>query len=151
MPKWYFEDFVEGFTLELSGKPVGAEEIKAFATQFDPQYFHTDEEAAKKSLFGGLCASGWHTASMTMKLMCDGYLLDSSSLGSPGIDELRWVKPVFVGDSLHLKMTVLEAKPSRSKPQLGAVKSRWDVSNQKGELVMHMTGWGLFGKRNPGA
>lgn len=149
MPRWFFEDFTEGFTLELKGPKVGADEIVSFAKQFDPQYFHTDPEAAKKSLFGNLCASGWHTAAMTMKMMCDGYLLDSSSLGSPGIDELRWVKPVFVDDTLSMKMTVLEVKPSRSKPTMGAIKSRWDVFNQNGELVMHMTGWGLFGKRSP--
>jgi acyl dehydratase len=82
-----------------------------------------------------------------MRMMCDAYLLDSASLGSPGIDELRWVKPVFAGDTLAMKMVVLEAKPSRSRPEMGAIKSRWEVLNQHGELVMHMTGWGLFGKR----
>jgi acyl dehydratase len=148
MPKWYFEDFVEGFTIERSGTPIQAEEIKAFASQFDPQYFHTDEEAARKSLFGALCCSGWHTSSMCMRLMCDAYLLDSASLGSPGIDELRWVKPVFAGDTLTMKMIVLEARPSRSKPHLGSVRARWEVFNQHQELVMHMTGWGLFGKRS---
>ncbi len=151
MPRWYFEDFPVGRTLELSGPVITAEAIIAFATQYDPQPFHLDEAAAQKSLFGHLCASGWHTAAMCMRLMCDAYLLDSASLGSPGIDELRWVKPVFAGDSLQMKMTVLEVRPSKSRPSMGSIKSRWDVSNQRGELVMHMTGWGLFGKREPPA
>lgn len=147
MPRWYFEDLTPGLTLEFAGPTVTAEEIIAFAKQFDPQYFHVDAEAAKRSTFGALAASGWHTASLTMRMACDGYLLDSTSLGSPGLDELKWTKPVYAGDTLRLKTTILEAKPSRSKPDRGAVQSRWEVFNQKGELVMHVTSWGLFGKR----
>jgi acyl dehydratase len=149
MPRWYFEDFPVGFTIELPGPTVTVEGIVAFATQFDPHPFHLDDAAAKKTHFGALCASGWHTAALCMRMMCDAYLLDSASLGSPGVDELRWVKPVFAGDTLAMKMTVLETKPSRSRPEMGAIKSRWEVVNQQGELVMHMTGWGLFGKRSP--
>jgi acyl dehydratase len=147
MPRWYFEDFPVGHTLELVGPTVTADAIRAFAGQFDPQPFHLDDAAAKQMHFGALCASGWHTAAMCMRMMCDAYLLDSASLGSPGIDELRWVKPVFAGDTLKLKMSVLEAKPSRSRPNMGSIKSLFEVFNQKGELVMHMTGWGLFGKK----
>lgn len=149
MPRWYFEDFTPGFTLEAKGPTVSAEEIIDFAKKFDPQYFHTDPEAAKTSFLGGLCASGWHTSAMSMRMMCDLYLLDSASLGSPGIDELRWTKPVYVGDTLSLKMVVLEQKPSRSRPEMGSIRSKWEVFNQKGEVVLHMTGWGMFGKRNP--
>lgn len=148
MPRWMFEDFTPGFVLEAAGPTVTAEAIVAFAKQFDPQYFHVDPEAAKHSLFGGLCASGWHTAALCMRMMVDAYMLDSSSLGSPGIDELRWVKPVMAGDTLRCKLTVLEQRPSRSKPSLGSVRSKWEVFNQKDELVMHMTSWGLFGKRH---
>ena len=147
MPRWYFEDFTVGFTRTAQGPTVTAEEIKAFATEFDPQPFHLDEEAAKTSLFGALCASGWHTASLCMRMLCDAYLSESASLGSPGIDELRWVKPVFAGDTLSAKMTVLDARPSRSRPTIGSVRSRWEVYNQNNELVMHMTGWGLFARR----
>lgn len=147
MPRWYFEDLTPGLTLEFAGPTVTAEAIIGFARQFDPQYFHVDAEAAKRSNFGALAASGWHTASLTMRMACDGYLLDSTSLGSPGLDELKWTKPVYAGDTLRLKTTILEARPSRSKPDRGAVLSRWEVFNQKGELVMHVTSWGLFGKR----
>lgn len=147
MPRWYFEDFTPGFTLEHAGPTVQAEDIIEFAKKFDPQSFHVDAEAAKQSFFGALCASGWHTASMTMRMMCDAYLLDSASLGSPGVDELRWKKPVFVGDTLTLKVTVLEQRPSRSRPELGSIRARSEVFNQAGELVLEMTSWGLFGKR----
>lgn len=147
MPRWFFEDFTVGFTRSAQGPTVTAESIKAFAGEFDPQPFHLDEEAAKSSLFGALCASGWHTAALCMRMLCDAYLIDSASLGSPGIDELRWVKPVFAGDTLSVKMTVLDSRPSRSRPTIGSVRSRWDVYNQKNELVMHMTGWGLFARR----
>lgn len=151
MPRWYFEDFTPGFVLEAKGPTVKAEDIIDFAKKFDPQYFHVDPEAAKQSFFGGLCASGWHTAAMCMRMMCDGYLLDSASMGSPGIDELRWTKPVLAGDQLGFKMTVLEQRPSRSKPDMGSILSQWDVFNQKGEQVMTMKGWGMFKKRTPGA
>lgn len=147
MPRWYFEDFTVGFTRAARGPTVTAEAIKAFAAEYDPQPFHLDEEAAKSSLFGALCASGWHTAALCMRMLCDAYLIDSASLGSPGIDELRWVKPVFAGDALSVKMTVLDARPSRSRPSMGSVRSKWEVYNQKNELVMHMTGWGLFERR----
>jgi acyl dehydratase len=148
MPRWTFEDFTPGLELEAPGPTVTAEAIVAFAKQFDPQYFHVDAEAAKQSLFGGLCASGWHTVALTMRTMVDAYMHDSTSLGSPGIDELRWVKPVMAGDTLRCKMTVLEQRPSKSKPNLGSVRTKWEVFNQRGELVMHLTSWGLFGKRD---
>jgi acyl dehydratase len=143
----YFEDFPPGMTLELKGPTVTREAIIDFATKFDPQPFHLDDEAAKASLFGGLAASGWHTAAMCMRMMVDGYILESASLGSPGVDELRWVKPVLAGDTLSGRATVLEAKPSRSRPEMGAIKTKWEVFNQKGELVMHTTTWGLVRKR----
>lgn len=149
MPRWYFEDFTPGFVLEAPGPTVKADDVVDFAKKFDPQFFHVDAEAAKSSFFGALCASGWHTAAMCMRMMCDSFLLDSASLGSPGVDELRWTKPVFVGDTLRLKVTVLEQKPSRSRPEMGSVQSRFEVFNQKDELVMHMTAWSMFKKRNP--
>lgn len=151
MPRWYFEDFTPGLTLEAQGPTVTAAEIVEFGKKFDPQPFHVDAEAAKQSFFGGLCASGWHTAAICMRMACDTYLLDSSSLGSPGMDELKWTKPVFAGDTLRFKLTVVEQRPSRSRPEMGSVLGKWEVFNQKGELVMHSTGWGLFKKRTPGA
>ena len=148
MPRWYFEDLTPGLIVEAVGPTVTAEEIIDFAKKFDPQYFHVDAEAAKQSPFGKLIASGWHTSALCMRMVCDGYLLDAASLGSPGIDELRWTRPVFAGDTLHLKMTVLEQRPSRSRPDQGSILSKWEVFNQQGEPVMHMTGWGMFKKRN---
>ena len=148
MPRWYFEDLPVGHVMEAPGPTVTAEEIIDFAKKFDPQYFHVDPEAAKKSPFGQLAASGWHTSAICMRMVCDALLLDSSSVGSPGVDELRWTRPVFAGDTLRLKIIVQESRPSRSKPDQGSVLSRWEVYNQKDELVMHMTGWGMFKKRN---
>jgi acyl dehydratase len=146
--KYYFEDFQPGQVREVAAPVLTERDIIEFARVYDPQPFHIDAEAAKGSFFGGVIASGWQTACIAMRLICDLYLLEAASLGSPGIDELRWTKPVRPGDSLLLKMTVLETKISRSRPKMGSVRSRWDVYNQHGEQVMHMTGWGLFARRS---
>ena len=152
MPTYHWEEFHPGRVFDLGATPpVTREAILDFAGQFDPQPFHLDDEAARHSLFGALAASGWHTAAMTMRRMCDGYLNDSAGLGSPGIENLRWLKPVYVGDSLHVRMEVLESRVSKSRPEVGLVRSRWDVANQRGEPVMTMEGWGMFRRRTPGA
>jgi acyl dehydratase len=145
--RYYFEDFQIGRVWEIDGPVLSAQEIIEFATRFDPQYFHVDESAAKGSPFGGLVASGWHTVGICMRLICEAYLLDSASLGSPGVDEVRWTKPVRPDDKLRLRMTVLEATPSRSKPDRGTVLHRWEVFNQHDEVVMKMQGYGMFLKR----
>ena len=144
---YYFEDFAVGSIIELGSKTVSEEEIIRFAQEFDPQPFHVDHDAAARSIFGGLIASGWHTASIAMRLMVDGLLLKSSSMGSPGLEQLRWVKPVRPGDTLSAQVTVLESRPSQSKPDRGAVKIRTEVTNQQGEQVMWMESFGLFGRR----
>jgi acyl dehydratase len=100
-------------------------------------------------MFGGLCASGWHTCGLVMRLTVDNLLRHTPSLGSPGLDSLKWLKPVFPGDVLSLRHTILEARPLRKRPEAGLVRSRWDVSNQKGELVLQMEGFGFFGRRHP--
>lgn len=143
----YFEDFQPGQVREVRGPEVTKEAIVEFARLYDPQPFHIDAAAAAQSHFGSLIASGWHTASICMRLICELYLLEAASLGSPGIDELRWTKPVRPGDTLRLRMTVLETKISRNRPQMGSVRSYWEVFNQHDEQVMHMTGWGLFARR----
>jgi len=143
----YWEDFPAGHVMEFGHTPVSREAVIEFARQFDPQPFHLDEDAARETLFGGLCASGWHTCAMTMRMMCDGYLLDAASQGSPGIDNLRWLKPVFPGDTLRVRMDIVEARPMNSKPHVGLVRSRWTVRNQHGEDVMTMEGWGMFLRR----
>jgi acyl dehydratase len=119
----------------------------AFAREFDPQYFHVDEEAAKKSIYGGLLASGWHTASILMRLLYDGLIRHVVSMGSPGVDELRWLRPVRPGDTLSARLTVLESIPSRSKPDRGIIRSLCEVRNQHGEVVMTTRGMSLLGRR----
>jgi acyl dehydratase len=145
--KHYWEDFAAGTVREFGQMPVSREAVLEFARQFDPQPFHLDDEAAAGSLFGRLSASGWHTCAMAMRMMCDDYLLDSASLGSPGIDQLKWLKPVCPGDTLSMRLTVLEARVMNSRPGVGLVRSRWEVLNQLDESVLTMEGWGMFGRR----
>ena len=147
--KYYFEDFAPGDVWEMESPVLTKEEIVDFATRFDPQYFHVDEAAAKNSPYGGLIASGWHTVSLCMRMMCDRYLLNCVSLGSPGVEHLRWLHPVRPGDRLRMKMTVIEAKISRTKPDRGSVLHHWEVVNQEGQLVMIMDGHGILGRRPP--
>ena len=144
---WYWEDFREGHVREVGNMTVNRDDIVRFASEFDPQPFHLDEGAGERSHFGGLVASGWHTASMAMRIMCDAYLLQSSSLGSPGIDSLQWLLPVRPGDTLRVRLTVLEARPLKSRPGVGLVKSRHEVLNQHDHVVMRMEGYGMFGQR----
>src|SRR5260221_7167608 len=134
----YFEDYPPGGVLEGGPTAVTAAEIVEFAGRYDPQAMHTDPEAAAKGHFGGLIASGWHTAAMMMRLFATHFLSPASSLASPGIDELRWPNPVRPGDVLSLRVTVTEARRSRSKPDQGIVRSLVEVLNQNGEVVMSL-------------
>lgn len=145
----YWEDFPVGHVREFGAKQVTRDEVLRFAQEFDPQPFHLDEEAAAKTHFGSLSASGWHTCAIAMRMMCDEYLLKSASLGSPGIENLKWLKPVKPGDTLSMRLVALEARPMNSKPHIGLVKHQWSVLNQNGEAVMQMEGWGMF-RRRPG-
>ena len=147
-PTLYWEDFPIGFTAEFGRKEVTRDEIVDFARQFDPQPFHLDDEAARHSLFGGLCASGWHTAAMAMRMMCDAHMRHVASLGSPGLENLRWKKPVFPGDVLRMRHQVLEARTMTSRPHVGMLLSRWEVFNQRYELVMSMEAWGMYRRRD---
>lgn len=143
----YWEDFPAGETLEMGSHTFSAEEIIAFARQFDPQPFHVDPEAAKDSFFKGLIASGWHTCSVAMRLMVDKYVGRSASLGSPGLDNIRWLSPVRAGDTITYRRTTTAVRPSASRPGIGLVHSRWEAVNQRGEPVMTMEGWGMFRRR----
>ncbi len=134
----YFEDYPQGAVFEFGEIAVTAEEIVAFATRYDPQPMHTDPTAAGSGAFGGLIASGWHTAAMMMRLVADHFLSAASSIASPGIDELRWIRPVRPGDRLSLRVTVLEANRSRSKPDRGMVRTLVEVLNQDGEVAMSL-------------
>ena len=145
----YFEDFKPGEVATLGSHTITTTEIIAFARQFDPQVFHVDEEAARQTIFGSLIASGWHTGSLAMRLFCDGVIKDTASLGSPGIDEMRWIKPVRPGDTLSLRMTVTECVPSRSKPDRGIIRTLLELSNQHGEVVVSIKGMNLI-RRRPG-
>lgn len=143
----YLEDFAVGQVVEFPPRTVGEDEIIAFARDYDPQPFHLDKEAAKQSLFGGLCASGWHTAGLMMRMLVDNMIGKYASMGSPGVDQLRWVKPVFPGDTLHLRGEVVDVKPSRSKPDRGVITSRYEMKNQKGETVLTMQAKGMYARR----
>jgi acyl dehydratase len=135
-PKFY-EDFEVGTTQEFGEYLVTEEEILEFASKYDPQPFHLSDEAAKATLFGGLCASGWHTCSIAMRMIVDNMPKDGNgSLGSPGIDEIRWTKPVFPGDTLRIRTTILSKTDSRSRPDLGSLQMQNEVFNQNDELVM---------------
>ena len=140
-----FHDLIPGQTTILGSKTVSEEEILRFAKEFDPQPFHIDAAAAAVSPFGGLIASGWHTCSIAMRLLVEGVLKNSTSMGSPGVQQIRWVKPVRPGDTLTVSVTVLESKPSTSRPDRGTVKIRTEATNQRGEQVMWMESFGIFG------
>ena len=132
----FFEDLRIGERRELGSHTFTAESIKAFARRYDPQLFHTDEEAAARSHFGGLCASGWHTCAILMRMIADGFLLDAASMGAPGVDEVRWHAPVRPGDELTARGTVLATRASRSRPELGLVSMLYEVFNQTGTCVL---------------
>ena len=150
----FLEDFHPGDVAETASRVITREEIVAFARQFDPQPFHVDEEAAKATPYGGLIASGLHTAAICMRLVVDRAVGNGAagSLGSPGVDELRWLRPVRPGDELTVRIEVLEVTPSRSKPDRGVVKLRYTMRNQDGQEVMTMIGLGIMRRRpGPGA
>ena len=134
----YFEDYVAGSVHEFGSVNVDENEVIDFGKRFVPLSYHTDKEEAKNSIYGGLIASGWHTAALMMRLYTDNYLSKIANLGSPGVDELRWDKPVFPGDRLSIRVTVLEARRSASKPDRGILRSFIEVLNQKREVVMSL-------------
>jgi acyl dehydratase len=150
-PEIYWEDFHVGKVIDLGTRVVPRAEVIEFARQYDPQPFHTDEAAAQASIYGGLIASGWHTCAMMMRLLYDGVLKRAASLGSPGVDSVRWLKPVRPDDVLHARMTVTETRASASKPDRGIIKSKSELFNQRGELVMTMEGMGMYRRRTPNA
>lgn len=146
----YLEDYAPGLVLEFGDRLVTAEEIVTFAREYDPQPFHLDEEEGRKTHFGGLVASGWQTAGFMMRMMVDNMLSPETSLGSPGLDGLRWLKPVRPGDRLRVRATIEEVKRSRSRPEMGTVKQLTEVINQKDEVVMSMTSIGMVRARDKG-
>jgi acyl dehydratase len=142
-----FEDFRVGEVIELGSLDVTEAEIIAFARKFDPQYFHTDPDAARASIWGGLVASGWHSCALFMRLLVEGHLSTVESIASPGVDEIRWLKPVRPGDRLTGRLTVLEATPSRSGAARGTLRQRGELFNQHGERVMSLIAISIIGGR----
>lgn len=149
--KIWWEDLTVGEVRDLGTISPTAEEIIAFASQFDPQPFHLDAEAGRQSVFGGLSASGWHTCAMAMRLMVTNFLRETSSLGSPGLESLKWLKPVYPGDVLRLQHTITEKRPMGKRPDVGLVRTVWEMFNQNGDKVLMMDGYGMFRRREPGA
>ena len=147
MAKRFFEDFAVGDVFPLPQRRVERTDIIAFAAEFDPQPYHLDERTPPTDLTTGLSASGWHVCAMVMRMMCDGFLLETSCLGSPGIDTLKWRLPVRPGDVLSGTARVLEARASRSRPGIGIVRFRQDIKNQAGEIVMWTEHPALFATR----
>ena len=148
-PVLHWEDFNVGDVTELGTVEVTEEDVIAFASRFDPQPFHIDPEAAKESPFGGLIASGWHTTALFMGLFVRGILLDSASLGSPGVEAIRWTAPVRPGDTLTGRVTVTDSRPSATNPGRGTIVTASEVFNQHGQLVMTLTAHGHFARRDP--
>jgi acyl dehydratase len=145
--RYYWEDFTPGRVWEYGSRTLSEPEIIAFAREWDPQRFHTDPEAARETPYGGIIASGWHTGSVMMRMMCDGYLNESSCIGSPGIEDWRLPLPVHPGDTLRYRGTVLETRPSVSKPDRGIVKWRWELLNQRDEVAVSLAGTQFFLRR----
>jgi acyl dehydratase len=143
----YFEDFTAGDVFELGARTVTRDEIVAFAREFDPQPFHLDESAAADGTFGGLVASGWHTAAIFMRLYVDAVLSDTVSMGSPGVEELRWLRPVRPGDTLRGRLTVLETTPSSRRPDRGTLRLGCELLAGDGKVVLAMVARGYFGRR----
>jgi acyl dehydratase len=146
--RYWWEDFTAGRVFEHGARALSEDDIVRFAREWDPQRYHVDPQAAAKTPFGGLIASGWQSCGVLMRLMCDAYLNESSCIGSPGIDEIRFLKPVRPGDTLRFRSTVLEASPSASKPERGNVRFRWELLNQRDEVVLSMLGRQLYLRRD---
>lgn len=143
----FWEDFAPGQVREHGARSLSEDEIIAFASQWDPQRYHVDPEAAKATPFGGLIASGWQSCCVAMRMMCDAYLNESSCVGSPGIDELRFLRPVRPGDTLRFRATVLQSTPSQTRANRGTVTFRWELLNQADEVVLSMIGRQMYLKR----
>ena len=148
--KLYWEDFTAGRVMECGPRRITREEIIDFAAEFDPQPFHLDETAARASMLGGLCASGWHSCCILMRMSADGFVLNSSSMGAPGIDEVQWLAPIRPGDDLTLRATVLSTRASGSRPELGFVNIQLELYDAAGTRMISLKAPLMFGRRTPG-
>ncbi len=146
-PILHFEDFPVGETVAFGNAMVSRAALIEFASEFEPQALHMDDVAAEETPLGGLAASGWHTCCLMMQMMCDGFLLNSTSLGAPGVEEVKWLKPVRPGDRLHMRRRALEARASKSRPDVGLVKFLFEVLNGDDAVVMTMQNVVMFRRR----
>jgi len=149
--KRHFEDFKAGDVAVFGPRHVTREEIIAFAAEFDPQPMHLDEAAAAATLLGGLGGSGWHSCSLLMRMIADGFILNSTSMGSPGVEEVRWLKPLRPGTNLRVRMKVLETRASKSRPDMGLVRLAFEMVDDTDALLTTMTTTLMMGRRNAGA
>jgi acyl dehydratase len=148
-PKLYWEDFAPGRVFQHGPRRITREEILDFATEFDPQPFHIDEDAARATMLGEFCASGWHSCCILMRMMADSFVLNSSSMGAPGVDEVRWLAPIRPGDDLTLRATVLSTRASNSRPEMGFTNILTELYNGSGTRVMSLTAPMMFARRPP--
>jgi len=147
MPKLYWEDFASGAVAVYGPRLVTREEIVAFASEFDPQPMHLDEMAARDTMLGGLGASGWHMCCLFMRIIADGFILNSSSMGAPGIEEVRWLAPLRPGTQIRVRSTVMETRASKSRPDMGLVKLAYEMIDETGTPLMSLTNTQMFGRR----
>ena len=150
MPRLTFEDFKPGTAMTYGRYAVTLDEIRAYASEYDPQPMHLDDVAAQRRLLGGLAASGWHSCCMMMRMLTDSFLINTSCMGAPGVDEVRWLKPVYPGDVLTVRHTVLSSKVSQSKPDRGFVSFHFEMLNQNGDVVLDQRNAIMFGLRDHG-
>ncbi len=143
----YWEDVPPGTTFTTAERTVTKQEIIEFASEYDPQPFHLDEEAAKSSILGGLCASGWHICAIAMRLVYDSFHVDAATQGSPGITECRWRRPLFAGEAVKVAVTCIDARPSKSRPTMGLTNWRWEMTNAAGDTIMTTESWLMMGRR----
>lgn len=151
MPKLHWEDFKPGAVAIYGPRLVTREEIVAFAAEFDPQPMHLDEAAASATMLGGLGASGWHICCLLMRIIADGFILDSNSMGSPGIDQMRWLAPLRPGTNIQVRATILESRASTSRPEIGLTKFRYEMIDDAGAILAEMITTAMFGRRGAGA
>lgn len=146
--KYYWEDLTVGSVWDVGEIRVERQEVLDFARRYDPQPFHVDDEAAARSpVFGRLAASGWHTCAMAMGQYVREFLNQAASMGSPGVEQIKWLRPVYPGDTLRLRLRVTDARPMASKPHIGLVRSAWELFNQDDVQVLSLDAWGMFGRR----
>ena len=149
MPRYYWEDFTPGRIFEHGPRRLSRDEMVAFAAEFDPQPMHLDEVAARVTMMGGLCASGWYVCCILMRMCADAFVLDSSSMGAPGVDEVKWLLPVRPDDEIRLRATVADVRASNSRPDMGFVKFNFELFNAAGQRVMTLTTSLMMGRRDP--